>query len=138
MKFTIDLQALVKTKKKIARLADISPHLGPLMTSFMKIITEDNRKGVLAGTDKNGHPMDPVTYRPIGRARRLTADQKNVANNRLRRGGFDGLGIYAAGLHNILTRREHERLAGPPLAPRGAFSRVITNLITGYQRLDSC
>jgi len=26
---------------------------------------------------------------------------------------------------------------GPPLAPRGAFSRVITNLVTGYEVLAS-
>jgi hypothetical protein len=101
----------------------------------MQIITDDNRRGVLAGTDRWGRPMAPVKYRPVGRAKRPTGAQRNTANARARRGAFAGFGPAAAGLNNNLTRAEYEKLGGPPLAPRGAFSRAITNLVTGYQRI---
>jgi hypothetical protein len=105
-----------------------------VMVSFMRIIVQDNRRGVLAGLDKDGRPIDPVTYRPLGKAKGTTPAQRNVANARLRKSSFAGFGMHAAGLHNNLTPAEYRRLGGPPLAPRGASSRVITNLLTGYQR----
>lgn len=103
----------------------------PLMATFMKIIEDDNRKGVLEGTDKDGGYMLGVTYRPVGKAKRLTPTQRNNAKGR--RGVFSGYGPAAAGLNNNLTSREYRSLAGPPLAPRGAASRVITNLRTDYE-----
>lgn len=128
--------AMARFRKRLAGIA--SPNFAPLMVSFMKIITDDNRKGVLAGTDRRGVPMDPVKYRPLGgKGERLTKAQRNVANARVRRGSYAGHGPHAAGLHNNLTRREYERLGGPPLAPRGAYSRAITNLKTGWQSYGS-
>ena len=42
----------------IARLDRIAhPDANPLMLLWETIITEDNRAGVLAGTDKDGEPM---------------------------------------------------------------------------------
>jgi hypothetical protein len=115
----------------------VSPDLAPLMVSLTRIIAEDNRRGVLAGTDRDGRPMAPVTYRPIGKAKRVTAAQRNKADARLRTSPYAGFGAYAAGLHNNLTRAEYERLGGPPLAPRGYSSRVITNLKVGWERLPT-
>lgn len=101
-----------------------------LMVTFQRIIEEDNRKGVLAGTDKDGSYMIGVTYRPVGKPKRLTAAQRNGAKGNRKKGTFGGFGPMAAGLHNNLTTSEYRRLAGPPLAPRGKFSRAITNLET--------
>jgi len=103
------------------------------MQTWMDIIQDDNRKGVMAGLDRYGDPMDPVTYRPVGEAqKKLTDAQRNTSNRRLRRGNFVGRGPAASGWNNNLTSAEYRKLGGPPLAPRGHFSRVITNLKTGF------
>jgi hypothetical protein len=128
-----DPSGLDRLKLRLDRLGpDVDA--GAIMVSWMRIIVEDNRRGVLAGLDKDGRAMEPVTYRPVGKAKGTTPAQRNVANARLRKSSFAGFGPHAAGLHNNLTSGEYRRLAGPPLAPRGASSRVITNLLTGYQR----
>ena len=105
--------------------------------AWSQIIDDDNRRGVLAGTDRYGNPMAPVTYRPAPTLgiKRPNARQKNNPAKGARRGAFAGFGMHAAGLHNNLTSAEYRRLAGPPLAPRGAFSRVITNLKTRFGRI---
>ncbi|MGO9234503.1 MAG: hypothetical protein ACLP4V_10685 [Methylocella sp.] len=109
-----------------------NPNATPLMQTWMEIIEEDNRKGVMAGTDRYGNAMPAVTYRPVGEPqKRLTDAQRNTSNRRLRRGDFVGRGGANAG-NNNLTSAEYRKLDGPPLAPRGQFSRVITNLITGF------
>jgi hypothetical protein len=79
------------------------------------------RRGVLAGLDKDGRPMPPVTYRPKSGAKAWTRAQqrKRIA------------GVTAATGDN-LTSAQYRRLTGPPLAPRGMGSRVITKLHTGY------
>jgi hypothetical protein len=89
----------------------------PLMMSWMRIIDDDNRTGIMAGIDKDGVPMVPVTYRPRGAPKR-----------HLRR----KVGAFNPGGSGNLTSAEYRRLGGPPLAPRGTGSRVTTNLLTGY------
>lgn len=42
-----------------------APDATPLMVSWMDVIRTDNREGILAGTDKDGLPLAPVTYRPV-------------------------------------------------------------------------
>lgn len=113
----------------------IDPDATPLMVEWEHILVEDNRRGVLAGLDKDGDPMPPVTYRPRGpRApKRVSPKQRNRARSG-RRGVFAGIGVHEAGTNNNLTRAEYERLSGPPLAPRGAYSRVITNYLTAHGR----
>jgi hypothetical protein len=99
-----------------------------------KTIPDDNRKGILAGLDKDGNPMRPVTYRPtVAKPQKPSPQQRNNASVRIKAGTFGGLGLHAAGLHNNLTSAEYRKLGGPPLAPRGQFSRVITNLTTDYE-----
>jgi hypothetical protein len=107
------------------RLADPDPT--PMLEEWEGIIRDDNRRGILAGQDKDGNPMVPVAYRPRGEPKKANKRQKNGAGIR---GIFSGLGPAAAGLHNNLTSREYRKLGGPPLAPRGPNSRVITNLVT--------
>lgn len=135
MKSYVDLSGLDNLVSRVAKVRN--PDITPLMATYMRIIEEDNRKGVLAGLDKDGRPMAPVRYRPEGKAQRPTASQRNTTNGRARRGAFAGYGPAAAGLHNNLSSAEYRKLGGPPLAPRGAFSRVITNLRTGYEKVSS-
>jgi hypothetical protein len=122
-----------------SRVSDIqNPDFTPLMKRLMRIIEEDNRKGVLAGLDKDGMPMERVTYRPKGgKAAKPTDAQRNTDNPRKRKGSFSGFGPAASGWNNNLTSAEYRRLGGPALAPRGAFSRVITNLRTAFEKVSS-
>jgi hypothetical protein len=132
----LDLSGLRRLRARLMKLgAPSDGALTVLGVSWAKVIDDDNRAGVLAGTDRYGHPMAPVTYRPKGGALKPTAARRNTNNARARRGAFAGFGPSASGLHNNLTPAEYRRLAGPPLAPRGAFSRVITNLKTRMDRL---
>jgi hypothetical protein len=129
----VDLRGLDNIVNRVRRLERLDAT--PLMATWMKIITDDNRKGVLAGLDKDGNPMRPVTYRPKGptvgiKAKSASRFRNNQAANK--RGAFLGFGPHASGLNNNLSRGEYEQLTGPPLAPRGQFSRVITNLIPDF------
>ena len=116
MSLIIDLSGLDRIRKRFERIAN--PDATPLMLSWMIIIEQDNRRGVLAGLDKNGAPMLPVTYRPVGKPIKLR-NQSRAYN--------------AMGTEGNLTSSQYRRLTGPPLAPRGQFSRVITNLQTDWQ-----
>jgi hypothetical protein len=121
----IDLSATITM---LQRLVDPDPM--PLMEKWEQVIVEDNERGVLsARTDWRDQPLKPVTYRPKGTPVGVTRRQRNNA-----RGVVSGIGPMASGLHNNLTRAEYERLSGPPMAPRGADSRVITNLLTAHGR----
>ena len=111
----------------LRKLADPEPT--PLMKAWEKIITEDNRLGVLAGLDKHGLPMRPVTYRPARSKSRGAAPGP--------RGLFTGLGPQASSINNNLTSAEYRHLSGPPLATRGSNSRVIANLSTRHGRAPS-
>lgn len=118
-----DFGRLVDQLRKIQH-----PNPLPLLDTTERIMTDDNRQGILKGTDKDGGYMLAVTYRPEGKGETASPRQKNNAKGR--RGAFSGFGPAAAGLHNNLTSAEYRKLKGPPLAPRGAFSRVVTNYIT--------
>lgn len=133
---TLDLSGCDRINARLLRLAH--PDASPVMLSFMLIIDSDNRKGILAGLDCHGVPMRPVTYRPRPPGpMKPTAAQKNHPKKGARRGAFAGLGAHPAGLHNNLTTAEYRRLDGPPLAPRGPFSRVITNLKLRFGRTSA-
>jgi hypothetical protein len=107
---------------KLGLVADALRHADatPLMIEWAKIIEQDNRKGLLAGQDKDGKPMVPVSYRPKGAPLKLKKHQKPKQ--------------FAGGVANNLTPAEYRRLAGPPLVPRGMHSRLITNLFLAYKR----
>jgi hypothetical protein len=67
--------------------------------------------------------MLPVTYRPKG-------PPKNP-NKVLSKGQRSRTPSYGVG--GNLTSAQYRQLTGPPLAPRGQFSRVITNLVLDFQ-----
>jgi hypothetical protein len=132
----VRLTGIKNIQRKLRKISDFDPT--NLLLTFESIIESDNRSGVLAGLDKDGQPLLPVTYRPRGQAvniRSREAESKrlrNGARGNARKGTMGGFGPMAAGLHNNLSHAEYLRLAGPPLAPRSAFSRVITNLVTAH------
>lgn len=133
MPTTLDLTGLDKVQAGFTQL--INPNAEDLMARWKLVIEQDNRQGILAGLDKNGVPMIPVTYRPLVYSphTRLTPTkaQRGGAKANARRGAFLGLGAAAYG---NLTSAEYRMLGGPPLAPRGQFSRVVTNLLTDHGR----
>lgn len=131
---TVDLSGLDRLQERLRKIAD--PDATPLMRTFMMIIDDDNRRGVLASTDMDGNPMAPVTYRPKlkpgQKPVQLTVAQRLGQKPNTKRGRYATFGSSASGPNNNLTSAEYRLLSGPPLAPRGQFSRVITNLLTDY------
>lgn len=109
----------------VGRLSTLAkPDPRPLLARWAVIIEEDNRRGVLAGTDKDGVPLEAVTYRPVipeGKKRAQRWTQKKQLGHMAGAAGAED---------NNLSSTQYRRLGGPPLAPRGASSRVITNLET--------
>jgi hypothetical protein len=126
-----------RIKARLNKIANLDPT--PLLVSWTLIMQDDNREKVLAGQDKDGNPLAPVTYRPVEDTEKHI-DIRTASSSRLRLGQhharkrdllFGGMGPAASGLHNNLTSSEYRRLTGPPLAPRSQFSRAITNLRLG-------
>ncbi len=132
----VDLSGCNNLIKKLDKLEHIDATT--LMFGFEKLIEEDNRKGVMAGLGKDSQPLLPVSYRPrreVVDIRGKSADAKRMRNNakgNAKKGKFSGFGPWASGLHNNLSYEEYLQLTGPPLAPRGYASRVITNLVTSF------
>lgn len=112
--------------RDLAALRD--PDLDPLFDAWLDLIVEDNRVGVLAGLDKDGAPLAPVTYRN-GRVRPVKFRQGAAMGTRA--GRFKGRRKGGQGRlpNNNLTTEEYKLYDGGPLAPRGEHSRVIANLV---------
>jgi hypothetical protein len=127
---TIDLAGLDRLTTRLRRI--VNPDATPLMLTWMNIIDDDNRKGVLAGLDKDGNPMRPVTYRPKKPGMKLTIEQRLGQRPNKKRGRYAAFGSVANAPHNNLTSSQYRQLDGPPLAPRRQFSRAITNLLTAF------
>lgn len=112
---------LADTIARLQRLAD--PDATPLMEEFERIIAEDNEQKVMASQDWQGQPLKPVTYRPVVPRRAGTATRLGA-----------GLAPRANAPFNNLTWQQYRTMAGPPTAPRGMHSRVVTNLLTMHGR----
>ncbi len=140
---TLDLsQAVVgceRIQRRLAAIEHVMDYAGPLMEHWERLVEEGNRRGVLIDrTDKDGGSLLAVTYRPTAAQKRaiyagtakpqkLTVSQRLGQDARTKRGVFYGVGQHVSGLNNNLTSTEYRRLTGPPTAPRGQFSRVVTN-----------
>ena len=76
---TIDVSDAALTSDRVVRrlrsIAKFMKYAGPLMASIERRIEEGNRKGVLAGLDKDGNPAPPLTYRPRN-ARPMTVSER--------------------------------------------------------------
>jgi len=133
LKFNLDDVARFAARMK--RLDLTRGDVTPLLENWERQMEEGNRKGVLAGTDGAGNPMIPVTYRPVGKARKkLTLGERLGQRPNKRRGEYGGFGPAQGGLlaNNNLSSKAYRQLDGPPLAPRRQFSRVIANATTGH------
>jgi hypothetical protein len=136
MASTVDTSGLDRVRTRFDRIANPNPI--PLMITWGRIIDEDNRKGVLAGTDHTGALMRPVSYRPVGKPGvKLTVAQRLGQAPRAKRGRYAAFGSIETGLHNNLKSSAYKLLDGPALAPRKQFSRVITNLLTRFGKLSN-
>jgi hypothetical protein len=138
---TVEDSGLKVLVGELARVATIPPEdLEDLGWRFVDIVTEDNRKGVLEGTDHEDNAMPPLGYREgHGQPTAARASASDVfgtrrgrfkgvqaAPKRSRRGGPDGEeGIKA---NNNLATWLYQEFDGPRLAPRLESSRVIANL----------
>ena len=84
------------------------------MLQLGHILEEDNRENL--GFDGWGRPLAPVTYRPDARVKEVDHMFQPYDN---------------------CTSSMYRSLAGPPLAPRGLGSRVVTGFETGWHREGS-
>jgi hypothetical protein len=146
MSSLVDLFGLQKRYRQLKELALMDAT--PLMRTWMNVVDKDNRRGILAGLDKDGIPMLPVSYRPRPpgpfrvtqppKGKHAAEMREELKRHRLgqsarrKKGEFAGFGPYSSGLHNNLMTSQYRLLGGPPLAPRDQFSRVITNLKTTF------
>jgi hypothetical protein len=153
MSSTLELKGIASLLSKLESLKDLNA--ADLMESWEETIAEDNREGVLAGLNKDGVPMFPVSYRPrqpgpyrVGAAfKRKGVKETNAMLKRfrlnqrrgLKRGRFEGASPIGPGWverNNNLRSSEYRLLGGPPLAPRDQYSRVISNLATDHKRVS--
>lgn len=134
---TVDTTGLDRLRTRFEKLANPNPI--PLLETWSDLMDDDNRKGILAGTDGNGNPMVRPSYRPVNqnvagtkRGARLTVEQRLGQAPRTKRGRHAAFGSISEGPYNNLSSSAYRKLDGPPLAPRRQFSRVITNYHTRY------
>jgi hypothetical protein len=128
MPTVLDTTGLDRLRARFDRLANPDP--APLLVRVADLMDEDNRRGVLAGEDKDGSYMLAVTYRPRkpgAPSVKLTVAQRLGQRGNIKRGKYSRIGSGLERANNNLTSAEYRLLDGPPLAPRRQFSRVITN-----------
>lgn len=134
------------------RLETIQAYVGPLLGAWSAVLIEDNRRGVMMGVDGDGVPMKPTKYRhsitqtaaggagdkffdTTGKAFDFNPDTTNGVSSFFGASyaNLSGMGLngpisgFKPGPSHNLTARQYKRLTGPPLAPRGPASRVISN-----------
>lgn len=141
-----------QTYEGMFRLETINNYVGPLIDAWAKVLIEDNRRGVMMGIDGDGNPMQPTKYRLSlsqtgpGRAGDLFFNAQGEAFNNYEAGGlfhFASLGGSGQGFKpnpsDNLKTSQYKKMTGPPLAPRGPASRVISNyrvnILTGMNRI---
>lgn len=134
------------------RLETINDFAGPLIEAWYEVLVEDNRRGVMQGQQGDGSPMKPTKYRlsltqsGAGQAGDLFFNASGQAFDNFESGGqfnFGSLGGVGPGYKpspsDSLDTRQYQQMTGPPLAPRGAASRVISNyrvnILTGKNRV---
>lgn len=131
------------------RLETIQMYVGPLLEAWAAVLIEDNRRGVMMGIDGDGNPMKPTKYRLSltqtaaggredkffnfsGQAFNFNPETANSTSTFMGAtyANLSGLGNqpgYKPGSGGNLKASEYRKMTGPPLAPRGPGSRVISN-----------
>jgi len=134
------------------RLETIEAYVMPLLEAWAEVLIEDNRRGVMMGVDGDGVPMKPTKYRlslTQTSAGKSTDTFFNSQGTRISdlalaytgpsvgsyfantAGRPNALG-FKAGPSGNLTTAQYRKMTGPPLAPRGVASRVISNYVVEY------
>lgn len=143
---------LDRLKKRLASLASgpTTDDWHEIGRTLAKIVTEDNRVGVLAGMDKDDKKAPPLSYRadkstPIkarGFAQGRGAKEKRFKGatpkgyGRLgRKETRDSKGRLIQLRNNNLSTPVYQKMIGPRLAPRFDSSRVIANFYVRYENM---
>ena len=128
------------------RLETMSNYTEPLLDAWAAVLKEDNRRGVMQGVQGDGSPMPATRYRTslsqtspgqagdtFFNASGVPMDHIAMMNTGPKMGsylanlsGTSGTGFKPGPSHN-LTIAQYKTMSGPPLAPRGPASRVISN-----------
>ena len=123
------------------RLETVKDYVGPLLEAWANVLVEDNRRGVMMGVDGEGKRMTPTTYRKSLRqtsAGEATDEFFNAQGEAFSNmegaqefyfantSGQPGIG-FKPGPSGNMSSKEYRKATGPPLAPRGPASRVISN-----------
>lgn len=118
----MDISPARRIQRGLAKLAAIDPT--PLLETLEEVMWEDNRRGVMAGTNMNDVEMKHCEYRlSLASANpSMTPGVGELPTQFTRREGND--------FGSSLKTHEYQQLSGPPLAPRGEGSRVISNYRT--------
>lgn len=124
------------------RLETVTAYVGPLLTAWTAVLIEDNRRGVMQGIDGDGKRMKATKYRkslrqtaPGGSGDMFFNAQGEAFSNVETPQGFSFANLtgqndspgFKPGPSANLSNREYRKMTGPPLAPRGPASRVISN-----------
>lgn len=134
------------------RLETVTEYVGPLINAWADVLLEDNRRGVMMGIQGDGSPMKPTKYRNsftqtgAGKAGDLFFNSQGQAFNNYEAAGMFHFGSiggggpgYKPGPDANLKTSQYKKMSGPPLAPRGPASRVISNyrvnILTGQNRI---
>ncbi len=124
----INPDALHRSWRRLMALGEgpTAHDLRELGETWERIIAEDNRKGILSGTDGDGKAAPPLRYRMgAGRSTKgRSGDRKGFRVSRFR-GFAPRMGKVLP--NNNLTTEQYQKLSGPRLAPRRDASRVIAN-----------
>lgn len=130
-----------RSYRAMFRLETVTNYVGPLIEAWAKVLIEDNRRGVMQGRDGDDKPMVPTKYRKsitqagAGQAGDMFFNASGEAFSNMEvESGF--LFANLTGTIEGSTRRmesgnrsnrEYRKATGPPLAPFGPGSRVISN-----------
>lgn len=128
---TVEWPDFDRFRRRTTALATLSEaDLEPLADAWQDTLYEDHRLCTLRGEAKDGTPFPKTTYR--GSSVRPKARARSGARFGAKVGDFGGFGPFASGLHNNLSPAEYRKLDGPPLAPRGEHSRILTNWFSDW------
>lgn len=111
-----------------ARLETVENYADDLVARWAAVLVEDNRRGILAGLDKDDRVMFPTSYRTsyVQAGRTRAGYVKSAYGYAVNVSGGPGPGFKPGPAANLRSS-EYRKMTGPPLAPRGEASRVISN-----------
>lgn len=124
------------------KLETVASYVGPLLEAWTNVLVEDNRRGVMQGIDGDGKRMKPTKYRTslrqtsAGEANDMFFNAQGEAFSNMEGAeefhfanlsGQSGSIGFKPGPSGNMTPKEYRKATGPPLAPRGPASRVISN-----------